>query len=62
MLRLLTIDRLTFTSTSIEGKKMIIQATNTGADLSEGQFDLAMPGGGVGICKHILSSAERPQN
>lgn len=40
---------LTFTSTSIEGKKMIIQATNTGADLAQGQFDIAMPGGGVGI-------------
>jgi len=40
---------LTFTSTSIAGKKMIVQATNTGADLAGGQFDLAMPGGGVGI-------------
>ncbi|KAI6964135.1 glycoside hydrolase family 45 protein [Hortaea werneckii] len=30
---------LTFTSTSIAGKKMIVQATNTGADLGEGQFD-----------------------
>ena len=28
---------------------MIVQATNTGADLAEGQFDLAIPGGGVGI-------------
>ena len=42
-------NRLTFTSTSIQGKKMIIQATNTGADLAQGQFDLAIPGGGVGI-------------
>ncbi|KAK5121271.1 hypothetical protein LTR85_005437 [Meristemomyces frigidus] len=40
---------LTFTSAAIEGKKMIVQATNTGSDLSEGQFDLAIPGGGVGI-------------
>ena len=39
--------RLTFTSTSIAGKKMIVQATNTGADLASGQFDLAIPGGGV---------------
>ncbi|KAK4626309.1 Endoglucanase [Fulvia fulva] len=39
---------LTFTSTSIAGKKMIVQATNTGSDVGEGQFDLAMPGGGVG--------------
>lgn len=50
---LLTNRRLTFTSTSIQGKKMIIQATNTGADLNEGQFDLAIPGGGVGICEYI---------
>lgn len=40
---------LTFTSTAISGKKMIVQATNTGADLANGQFDLAIPGGGVGI-------------
>ncbi|KAK1824013.1 hypothetical protein LTR12_001546 [Friedmanniomyces endolithicus] len=40
---------LTFTSTAIAGKKMIVQATNTGADLASGQFDLAIPGGGVGI-------------
>ncbi|KAK0311826.1 hypothetical protein LTR01_002740 [Friedmanniomyces endolithicus] len=39
---------LTFTSTAIAGKKMIVQATNTGADLASGQFDLAIPGGGVG--------------
>lgn len=41
--------RLTFTSTSIAGKKMIVQATNIGADVGEGQFDLAIPGGGVGL-------------
>jgi hypothetical protein len=41
--------RLTFTSTSIAGKKMIVQATNVGADVGEGQFDLAIPGGGVGL-------------
>ncbi|OQO11944.1 hypothetical protein B0A48_03671 [Cryoendolithus antarcticus] len=41
--------QLTFTSTSIAGKKMIVQATNTGSDLGQGQFDLAIPGGGVGI-------------
>lgn len=49
--------RLTFTSTSIAGKKMIIQATNTGADLGEGQFDLAIPGGGVGICKSEIDAS-----
>ncbi|GAB7329874.1 hypothetical protein MBLNU13_g01586t1 [Cladosporium sp. NU13] len=41
--------QLTFTSTSIAGKKMIVQATNVGADVGEGQFDLAIPGGGVGL-------------
>jgi hypothetical protein len=28
---------------------MIVQATNVGADVGEGQFDLAIPGGGVGL-------------
>ncbi|KAI4187138.1 MAG: hypothetical protein L6R41_003003 [Letrouitia leprolyta] len=40
--------KLTFTSTSIKGKTMIVQATNTGNDVSGTQFDLAMPGGGFG--------------
>ncbi|KAL9596373.1 MAG: hypothetical protein Q9219_005851 [cf. Caloplaca sp. 3 TL-2023] len=40
--------KLTFTSTSIKGKVMIVQATNTGNDVSGTQFDLAMPGGGFG--------------
>ncbi|KAF9024243.1 glycoside hydrolase family 45 protein [Hymenopellis radicata] len=39
---------LTFTSTSIAGKKMIVQATNTGGDLGSNHFDLMIPGGGVG--------------
>ena len=33
---------LTFTSTSIAGKKMIVQATNTGGDLGSNQFDLTV--------------------
>ncbi|KAI4734370.1 hypothetical protein E4T50_15102 [Aureobasidium sp. EXF-12298] len=41
--------KLTFTTTSIAGKTMIVQATNTGGDLGSNQFDLAIPGGGVGI-------------
>ena len=28
---------------------MIVQATNVGPDVGEGQFDLAIPGGGVGL-------------
>ncbi|CAG8975004.1 hypothetical protein HYALB_00012136 [Hymenoscyphus albidus] len=40
---------LTFTSGAVPGKKMIVQTTNTGGDLAANQFDLAIPGGGVGI-------------
>ncbi|CAD5232686.1 unnamed protein product [Bursaphelenchus xylophilus] len=40
---------LTFTSTAVAGKKFIIQATNTGGDLGSNQFDLEIPGGGVGL-------------
>lgn len=40
---------LTFTSGPVAGKKMIVQATNTGSDLVGNQFDISMPGGGVGI-------------
>lgn len=28
---------------------MIVQATNTGSDISNNQFDLLIPGGGVGL-------------
>ena len=31
------------------GKRMIVQATNIGADVAEAQFDLMIPGGGVGL-------------
>ncbi|RPA81050.1 hypothetical protein BJ508DRAFT_118777 [Ascobolus immersus RN42] len=40
---------LSFTTGPAAGKKMIVQATNTGADLGNNHFDIAMPGGGVGI-------------
>jgi hypothetical protein len=33
---------LTFTSGPVSGKKMVVQATNTGGDLSSNQFDLAV--------------------
>lgn len=40
---------LTFTSGPVAGKKMVVQATNTGGGLSDGNhFDIAIPGGGVG--------------
>ena len=41
--------KLTFTSTAIAGKTMIVQATNTGSDVASTQFDLAIPGGGFGM-------------
>ena len=34
--------QLTFTSTILSGKKMIVQATNTGSDVGSTQFDLAV--------------------
>lgn len=34
--------QLTFTSGEIKGKKMIVQATNTGGDVGATQFDLAV--------------------
>ena len=41
--------QLTFTNTAALGKTMIVQATNTGGDLGRNHFDLAIPGGGVGL-------------
>jgi hypothetical protein len=35
-------------SAALEGKTMIVQAINIGYDVSGGQFDLLVPGGGVG--------------
>ena len=35
-------------SVSLAGKTMIVQATNIGGDVGSGQFDLLIPGGGVG--------------
>ena len=34
--------QLTFTSGPIKGKKMVVQATNTGSDVGQTQFDLAV--------------------
>ncbi|XP_057660620.1 endoglucanase-like [Diorhabda carinulata] len=33
----------------LAGKQMLVQIVNTGSDLGENQFDLQIPGGGVGI-------------
>ncbi|GME70687.1 unnamed protein product [Ambrosiozyma monospora] len=40
--------KLTFTSSAVQGKEMVVQITNTGSYSDEHHFDLAMPGGGVG--------------
>lgn len=40
---------LTFTSGPVAGKTMVVQSTSTGGDLGDNHFDLAIPGGGVGI-------------
>lgn len=40
---------LTFTNGPIAGKRMTVQATNTGGDLGNSHFDLQIPGGGVGL-------------
>jgi hypothetical protein len=36
-------------SAALSGKTMIVQATNIGFDVGNGQFDILIPGGGVGI-------------
>lgn len=36
------------TCASIKGKKLTVQVTNTGSDVGSNQFDLLIPGGGVG--------------
>ncbi|PHZ09096.1 uncharacterized protein RHIMIDRAFT_263920 [Rhizopus microsporus ATCC 52813] len=55
---------LTFTSTSIAGKKMVVQVTNTGGDLggADGHFDLQLPGGGVGIFNGCASQWGAPND
>jgi hypothetical protein len=44
---------------AIKGKKLIVMATNIGYDVSGGQFDIMIPGGGVGYyngCASILGT------
>ncbi len=49
-----------FTSGPVIGKELIVQVTNTGGDLGNNQFDLAMPGGGFGIFDGCLSEFPGP--
>jgi hypothetical protein len=37
------------TAQGINGKRFVVQVTNTGGDLGNNHFDLQIPGGGVGI-------------
>ena len=46
--------KLKFTSGSIQGKTMIVQATNTGSDVSSTQFDIA-------VCPSLLTFGCRVQ-
>ncbi|TFK99649.1 glycoside hydrolase [Pterulicium gracile] len=41
--------QLTFKSGPVAGKRMIVQATNTGGDLGNNHFDILIPGGGLGL-------------
>ncbi len=41
--------KLDFTSAPLQGKSMIVQVTNSGDDVGANQFDLQIPGGGVGL-------------
>ncbi|KAI6198765.1 Aurora kinase [Aphelenchoides besseyi] len=41
--------KLMFTSGPVSGKTLVVQVTNTGADLGANHFDLQIPGGGVGL-------------
>jgi hypothetical protein len=36
-------------SAALNGKHMIVRVSNTGGDVASGQFDLMIPGGGVGV-------------
>lgn len=41
---------------------MVVQATNTGGDLGGNQFDLAIPGGGVGLFNACTDQYGAPPN
>ena len=41
---------------AIKGKKLIIMTTNIGGDVQQGQFDIMIPGGGVGMFNGCAST------
>ncbi|KAI8387371.1 endo-beta-D-1,4-glucanase [Blakeslea trispora] len=53
---------LTFTSGPVNGKKMVVQVTNTGGDLGANHFDLQLPGGGVGVFNGCQSQWGTPSD
>ncbi|CAG0900644.1 unnamed protein product [Darwinula stevensoni] len=52
--------KLDFTSGPVQGKTMIVQVTNSGGDVNANQFDLQIPGGGVGIFNGCQSQWNAP--
>jgi hypothetical protein len=42
---------LTFQDGPVKNKRMVVQVTNIGYDLTDNHFDIAIPGGGQGIFK-----------
>ncbi|KAI6314473.1 hypothetical protein MCOR34_004923 [Pyricularia oryzae] len=53
---------LTFTSGPVAGQRMIDLLRNTGGDLGQNHFDIAMPGGGVGIFNACTEQYGAPAN
>ena len=47
-------------SRRLAGKRMVVQASNIGADVFSGQFDLMVPGGGVGLFNACSLQWRRP--
>ncbi|CAI6267321.1 unnamed protein product [Periconia digitata] len=54
--------KLTFTSGPVSGQQMVVQITNTGGDLGNNHFDIAMPGGGVGLFNACTNQWGAPPN
>jgi hypothetical protein len=51
--------KLQFTSGSVSGKTMIVMISNIGGDVGQTQFDLMIPGGGVGINNSLTSQLQQ---
>ncbi|CAF3042522.1 unnamed protein product, partial [Rotaria sp. Silwood2] len=54
--------KLDFTSGPVVGKSMIVQVVNSGSDVHPNQFDLQIPGGGVGIYNACSSQWNAPSD